>query len=85
MKNDKIASDRFKDRPSTPSTTIDYWTRYVIRHKGAPHLKSQALNLKWYQYFLPDVIATIVLIILQVFYIIYKTFKFIKKIIEIKI
>ncbi|KAL5244409.1 hypothetical protein ACI65C_011819 [Semiaphis heraclei] len=44
--NAKIASDRFKDRPLTPSKAVDYWTRYVIRHKGAPHLKSQALNLK---------------------------------------
>ncbi|XP_060863384.1 UDP-glucosyltransferase 2-like isoform X2 [Metopolophium dirhodum] len=79
MQNAKIASDRFKDRPSTPSTTIDYWTRYVIRHKGAPHLKSQALNLKWYQYFLLDVIAVVISVVLLVFYIIYKTFKCIKK------
>eukprot|EP00102_Acyrthosiphon_pisum_P026108 XP_016663318.1 PREDICTED: UDP-glucuronosyltransferase 1-5-like isoform X3 [Acyrthosiphon pisum] len=78
MQNAKIASDRFKDRPMTPSKTIDYWTRYVIRHKGAPHLKSQALDLKWYQYFLLDVIAVVISVILLVFYIIYKVFKFIK-------
>jgi len=85
MQNAKIASDRFKDRPLTPSKAVDFWTRYVIRHKGAPHLKSQALNLKWYQYFLLDVIAVSILIIFLMFYILYKTFKLIKKIIGIKI
>jgi len=79
--NAKIASDRFKDRPLTASKTVDYWTRYVIRHKGAPHLKSQALNLKWYQYLLLDVIAVVILVILLFFYIMYKTFKFIKNIV----
>jgi len=81
MHNAKIASDRFKDRPLTPSKTVDYWTRYVIRHKGAPHLKSQALNLNWYQYFLLDVIAVIISIILLVFFVMYKTFYFLKKLI----
>lgn len=80
MQNAKMASELFKDRPMTPSKTVDYWTRYVIRHKGAPHLKSHALNLKWYQYFLLDVIAVFILVILLIFYIIYKTFGFIKKI-----
>ncbi|XP_026816823.1 UDP-glucuronosyltransferase 2B2-like [Rhopalosiphum maidis] len=80
IQNAKIASDRFKDRPLTPSKAVDYWTRYVIRHKGAPHLKSQALNLKWYQYFLLDVIAVVILVILLFYYAIYKTFIFIKKI-----
>lgn len=81
MENAKITSDRFKDRPMSPSKSIDYWTRYVIRHKGAPHLKSRALNLKWYQYFLLDVIAVFILVILLVFYIIFKTFNCIKKMI----
>ncbi|XP_060852684.1 UDP-glucosyltransferase 2-like isoform X2 [Rhopalosiphum padi] len=80
MQNAKIASDRFKDRPLSPSKAVDYWTRYVIRHKGAPHLKSQALNLNWYQYFLLDVIAVVILVILLFYYAIYKTFIFIKKI-----
>jgi len=39
-----------------------YWTEYVIRHKGAPHLRSAALDLAWYQYFLLDVIAVLALV-----------------------
>jgi len=38
-----------------------YWTEYVIHHKGAPHLRSAELDLAWYQYFLLDVIAVLVL------------------------
>jgi glucuronosyltransferase len=39
-----------------------YWTEYVIRHKGAPHLRSAVLDLAWYQYFLLDVIAVLSLV-----------------------
>lgn len=71
MKNAKIASERFKDRPMSSAQSVDYWTRYVIRHNGAPHLKSHALNLTWYQYFLLDVIAVVLLLILFIVSIIY--------------
>ncbi|KAF0755321.1 UDP-glucuronosyltransferase 2B17-like, partial [Aphis craccivora] len=53
-KNAKITSERFKDRPMTPAELVVYWTEYVVRHKGAPHLKTQAFNLTWYQYVLLD-------------------------------
>lgn len=78
MQNAKIASDRFKDRPMSPAQTVDYWTRYVVRHKGAPHLKSHALNLSWYEYFLLDVIVAALLVVLLIFYIIFKVLQFIK-------
>lgn len=79
-KNAKIASEQFKDRPMSPEQSIVYWTEYIHRHKGAPHLKSHALNLAWYQYFLLDVIATILIcisiIIFISHYIIKKIFKY---------
>ncbi|VVC25661.1 UDP-glucuronosyl/UDP-glucosyltransferase [Cinara cedri] len=56
-------SMRFKDRPKTPKEDVLYWTEYIIKHKGAHHLKSAALNLSWYQYFLIDVLITFVLIL----------------------
>jgi len=43
-----------------------YWTEYVIRHKGAPHLRSAVLDLAWYQYFLLDVIAVLALAVVSV-------------------
>ena len=49
----------FRDQPRTPLQQAVYWTEYVIRHKGAPHLRSAVLDLAWYQYFLLDVIAVL--------------------------
>ncbi|VVC34030.1 UDP-glucuronosyl/UDP-glucosyltransferase [Cinara cedri] len=74
-KNAEIASSIFKDRPMSPQQSVVYWTEYAIRHKGAPHLKSHALNLTWYQYFLLDVIAVALILISIVSFVIYRVFK----------
>jgi glucuronosyltransferase len=52
----------FRDQPLTPLEQAVYWTEYVIRHKGAPHLRSAVLDLAWYQYFLLDVIAVLAIV-----------------------
>ncbi|XP_025201748.1 UDP-glucuronosyltransferase 2B7-like [Melanaphis sacchari] len=78
-KNAKIASIRFKDRPMTPQESVVYWTEYVIRHKGAPHLKSHALNLTWYQYLLLDVFVVVLIFVFLVTFLVYKVFKRIRK------
>ncbi|PNF21497.1 UDP-glucuronosyltransferase 2B31 [Cryptotermes secundus] len=49
----------FRDQPQTPLDRAVYWTEYVIRHKGAPHLRSAAADLSWYQYLLLDVILVL--------------------------
>jgi hypothetical protein len=46
-----------KDEPESPINRAVWWTEYVIRHNGAKHLRSAALNLAWYQYLLLDVVA----------------------------
>ncbi|XP_017775676.1 PREDICTED: 2-hydroxyacylsphingosine 1-beta-galactosyltransferase-like [Nicrophorus vespilloides] len=50
-----------KDQKESPLDRAIYWTEYVIRHRGAPHLQSTAKDLNFVQYFLLDVIAIIVL------------------------
>ncbi|XP_027847755.2 UDP-glucosyltransferase 2-like [Aphis gossypii] len=77
--NAKTASKIFKDQPMSPENLVAYWTEYVIRHKGAPHLKSHALNLPWYQYYLLDLIALLLVFIIFVFFISYKILKSISK------
>lgn len=81
MKNAKLTSNLFKERPLSPEQMVVYWTEYVIRHKGTPQLKSHALNLSWYQYFLLDVttviLSSIVLIGVIVYKLFYLIFKFI--------
>jgi glucuronosyltransferase len=44
-----------KDEPENSLNHSVWWAEYVIRHKGAKHLRSAALDLAWYQYLLLDV------------------------------
>ncbi|XP_072296565.1 UDP-glucuronosyltransferase 1A1-like, partial [Eucyclogobius newberryi] len=45
------------DRPVDPLELSVYWTEYVMKHKGAKHLKSAVHSLNWFQYYSLDVIA----------------------------
>lgn len=60
--NAMAVSRAFRDRPMSPLNTAMFWTEYVIRHRGAPHMRSAALELSWYQYLLLDVIAVLFVI-----------------------
>lgn len=57
MEKMELLSQLFTDRPQHPMDTAIYWLEYVIKYKGAPHLRSAALDLTWYQYLLLDIIA----------------------------
>ncbi|KAF0047313.1 hypothetical protein F2P81_000946 [Scophthalmus maximus] len=53
-----------KDRPTEPLDLAVYWTEYVMRHKGAKHLKSAVHDLNWIQYHSLDVIALLATVVL---------------------
>lgn len=55
--NAKQLAKKFSDRPQSALDDAVFWTEYVIRHKGAPHLQSAATDLSWYQLLLLDIIA----------------------------
>ena len=61
--NPQRLSRIYRDQPQTPLEQAVYRMEYVIRHNGAPHLRSGALDVTWYQYLLLDVIAVLVLVI----------------------
>ncbi|XP_022164366.1 UDP-glucuronosyltransferase 2B2-like [Myzus persicae] len=79
MKNAKTAQKIFRDRPMSPASSVVFWTEYVIRHKGAPHLTSHAINLPWYQYYLLDLISLILVLIVVVFFVSYRFLKSVTK------
>ncbi|KAL3288275.1 hypothetical protein HHI36_002723 [Cryptolaemus montrouzieri] len=58
----------FLDQPQSGVDKIVWWCEYVIRHKGAEHLRSPAADIPLYEYFMLDVIA----VILVALYVIYK-------------
>jgi glucuronosyltransferase len=61
----------YRDQPLTPLEQAVFWTEYVIRHKGAPHMRSAALDITWYQYFLLDVIAVLTIAVVLVLLIVF--------------
>ncbi|KAJ4448259.1 hypothetical protein ANN_10273 [Periplaneta americana] len=71
MENAKRTSRIFRDRPMSPMDAAIYWTEYVIRHRGAPHLRTAGADLPLYQYLLLDVIAVLLAGVLAVVFIIY--------------
>lgn len=65
---------QFKDRLIHPTEEGVYWVEYLIRH-GPNSLKTEVLNLAWYQYLLLDVICIAIVAILITIWIAYKLFK----------
>ncbi|KAJ8918830.1 hypothetical protein NQ315_011116 [Exocentrus adspersus] len=61
--NAKRRSKLIRDRPMNPLALAIYWTEFVIRHKGAPHLRVAGVDLPWYRYLLLDVILFVILLI----------------------
>ena len=60
-----------------PLDTAVYWTEYVIRHEGAPHLRTAAVHMPWRQYLLLDVIALLILAIVATLFTVYCFAKFV--------
>ncbi|KAH8406763.1 hypothetical protein KR222_010007 [Zaprionus bogoriensis] len=53
-------SQRFRDKPMHPLDTAIYWTEYIIRHKGAPHMRILPSNIKLVDYYCLDNVLMIV-------------------------
>nr|XP_054587868.1 UDP-glucuronosyltransferase 2C1-like isoform X2 [Nothobranchius furzeri]XP_054587871.1 UDP-glucuronosyltransferase 2C1-like [Nothobranchius furzeri] len=45
-----------KDQPMKPIDTALFWIEFVMRHKGAAHLKAQSYKMPWYIYHSVDVV-----------------------------
>ncbi|XP_036622715.1 UDP-glucuronosyltransferase 1A3-like [Trichosurus vulpecula] len=65
-----------KDRPISPLDLAVFWVEFVMRNKGAPHLRAAAHDLNWIQYHSLDVIAFLLAIVLTVVLIVVKCLKF---------
>ncbi|XP_030046399.1 UDP-glucuronosyltransferase 2A2 isoform X2 [Microcaecilia unicolor] len=49
------------DQPIKPLDRAVFWIEFVMRHKGAKHLRPASHHLTWYQYHCLDVIAFLIL------------------------
>ncbi|XP_052055309.1 UDP-glucuronosyltransferase 2B17-like [Apodemus sylvaticus] len=80
-KNVMLLSTIHHDQPMKPLDRAVFWIEFVMRHKGAKHLRPLGNNLTWYQYHSLDVIgfllacvATIVVFIVKCFLFVYRFF-----------
>lgn len=64
-------SRQYRDRPMTALQSAVYWTEYVIRHRGAPHLQPVSVSLSLYQYLLLDVLALLMTSLVVTLYVTY--------------
>ncbi|CAG4959461.1 unnamed protein product [Colias eurytheme] len=62
----------FHDRPVSPGTELVHWVEHVVRSNGAPHLRSPALMVPWYQKCYLDLLSVVLVLILIVAYLLRK-------------
>ncbi|KAM4025039.1 UDP-glucuronosyltransferase 1A1-like isoform 4-T4 [Anomaloglossus baeobatrachus] len=65
-------SDLHLDRPIHPLDLAVYWVEFVMRHKGAPHLRPAAHDLNWIQYHSLDVFGFLLAVLATILFITYK-------------
>ncbi|XP_002737090.2 2-hydroxyacylsphingosine 1-beta-galactosyltransferase-like, partial [Saccoglossus kowalevskii] len=58
--NAKKISAIHKDKPMSASDTVVFWIEYVIKH-GGQHLRTEAFNLSFVEYFLIDIAVFLIL------------------------
>ncbi|XP_041659267.1 UDP-glucuronosyltransferase 1A1-like [Cheilinus undulatus] len=73
--NLQVLSALHKDRPMDPVDLSVFWTEFVMRHKGAKHLRAAVHDLYWFQYFCLDVIAFLATVVFVFVMLTVKCFK----------
>ncbi|XP_008197588.1 UDP-glycosyltransferase UGT5-like [Tribolium castaneum] len=73
--NVKQRSKLMNDQPLKPLDSAVYWVEHVLRHGGAPHLRSAALDLKWYQREMVDIFLFLALVAIITLVVICKIIK----------
>ena len=48
-----------RDQPIPPMDHAIFWLEYVMRHKGAAHLRTKAYKMPWYSYYSIDVLLAL--------------------------
>ncbi|KAG8245470.1 hypothetical protein J6590_105420 [Homalodisca vitripennis] len=72
-----VLNDRriVRDQPMSPIDSAVYWIEYVLRHRDTQHLRPASAVQPWYQLWLLDVVAAVLVFICLTFLILYKIIK----------
>jgi len=57
--NAKYLSQRFHDQPMSSIETAIWWTEYILRHKGADHMRIAEQEMSLMQYYNVDVVSVL--------------------------
>lgn len=58
---------------------VIWWMEYVIRHKGAKHLKCPRADIPWWKYYLLDILAYYIFYASVMLYFGYKILTYLSK------
>ncbi|XP_054626663.1 UDP-glucuronosyltransferase 2C1-like [Dunckerocampus dactyliophorus] len=53
-----------RDQPIAPIDNALFWIEFVMRHKGAAHLRTESYKLPWYAYYSVDVVLCLAAVVL---------------------
>lgn len=73
-----------QDQPVKPIALARYWIEYVIRHKGATHLRSAALDLTWFQREMIDIMLFFMFLLIFIILLVYLLLSLFKKVFKRK-
>ena len=65
-----------RNQPIKPLDRAVFWIEFVMRHKGAKHLRPASHNLTWFQYHSLDVIGFLLACVATAIFVITKCFLF---------
>lgn len=65
-----------RDQPMAPMDQAIFWVEYVMRNKGAPHLRTEAYKMPWYSYHSLDVLLALMTTVTLLLYSTFAVFRF---------
>ena len=60
------------DQPQHPLDRAVWWLEYLLRHPANTRMKPYTHNLHWFQYFLLDILAVVIILFSILSFILYK-------------
>lgn len=62
----KLTSERYRNLLKNPVETAVFWVEHVAKNKGAPHLRSVAVDLTFYQLYNLDCWALVFVVMVSI-------------------
>ncbi|XP_071750391.2 UDP-glucuronosyltransferase 2C1-like isoform X1 [Centroberyx gerrardi] len=66
-----------RDQPMKPLDRALFWIEFVMRHKGAAHLRTESYRMPWYSYHSTDVVLTLLATVILISFLPVTFFRFV--------